>query len=606
MTTLATMLAAALRLLGYYNGNDYSADNPGGMSGVGGMATNWEPCIQDIGTVANGVGEVAGTIAAAQSTIALVWDAATAAADPGAGKLRATTATPALGSYSLLVSATDSAGAGIGAMLSELGSSSSATKARARLVAVGDASKYLDLQVTGVSGAGAYRTVAVTCIGGPGGFGAGDAIALGWVRSGDKGDAGGATLPAGTLAAPGLAVSGDSNTGLAQVGGADSLSMVGGGAEVIRASPNAAKVYGALTVGDRGDGFGSALTLTPGSGPDWHVYSRAGDGALVVFHHKNRLGTTVATEVMVLKDGDIVDFARRPTVGGLPISGGFTPATLSASYTVLSTDAGKLIECTAGLTLALTAAAMAGNGFTFAAWNNSTGAVIVDPSGSELINGGSTLTLLAGQWAIITCTASAWKALTQTTRSSCVLSSTDKESGLVITNGGLTASVASGGAMQSGRGTVALSGQKYFEVALDIVATSGLTAIVGIATAAATFGSTFGLATSANGYGFASDTGNKLNNSSQSAYSSSWGTAGHVVGVAYDDVSTPGTVKVWLSINGVWQASGNPATGANPAFSISAATFYPAITLKNGGQATARFTAAQWSYSAPAGFTQIS
>lgn len=192
MITRAALLAAALRLLGYYNGNDYSADNPGGMSGVGGMATNWEPCIQDIGTVANGVGEVAGTIAAAQSTISMVWDGATTAADPGAGKLRATTAAPAVGSYSLLVSATDSAGAGVGTMLAELGASSSTIKARARLVAVGDASKYLDLQVTGVSGAGAYRTVAVTCIGGPAGFAAGDAVALGWGRTGDKGDMGAA------------------------------------------------------------------------------------------------------------------------------------------------------------------------------------------------------------------------------------------------------------------------------------------------------------------------------------------------------------------------------------------------------------------------------
>jgi hypothetical protein len=166
------------------------------MSGVGGMATNWEPCIQDIGTVANGVGEVAGTIAAAQSTIGMVWDAATTAADPGAGKLRATTAAPAVGSYSLLVSATDAAGADIGAMLTELGASNSATKARARLVAVGDAAKYLDLLVTGFSGAGAYRTLAVTCIGGPGGFAAGDAVALGWGRTGDKGDTG-AVGPAG-------------------------------------------------------------------------------------------------------------------------------------------------------------------------------------------------------------------------------------------------------------------------------------------------------------------------------------------------------------------------------------------------------------------------
>ena len=294
-------------------------------------------------------------------------------------------------------------------------------------------------------------------------------------------------------------------------------------------------------------------------------------------------------------------------VGGAGGSGLFAGvSSKSSGYTVVAADSKYLIECTAGLTLGLTAAATLGSGFTFVVWNHSTGTVIVDPNGSELINGSTTLTLLAGQWAFVTCTGTAWKALTQTSQSTCVWSSTDKESSLIVTNSGLTASVASGGAMQSGRATVALSGQKYFEVAVDVAAASGLTAIVGMATAAATFGTTFGLATSAGGYGFASDSGNKLNNSSQSAYGSSFNTAGTVVGVAYDDVSTPGTVKIWLAINGVWQASGNPATGANPAFSVSSSVFYPAITCKNGGQVTARFTAASWSYSAPAGFTQIS
>ena len=56
MTTLANMLAAAQRLLNYYNGDEKTAQNPGGLTGVGGMADNWDPCIQDIGTVANGVG----------------------------------------------------------------------------------------------------------------------------------------------------------------------------------------------------------------------------------------------------------------------------------------------------------------------------------------------------------------------------------------------------------------------------------------------------------------------------------------------------------------------------------------------------------------------
>lgn len=59
MSLLTSMLAAAGRLLTFYNGDEYSQDrNPGGLTGPDAMATNWDPCIQDIGTVAQGMGDV--------------------------------------------------------------------------------------------------------------------------------------------------------------------------------------------------------------------------------------------------------------------------------------------------------------------------------------------------------------------------------------------------------------------------------------------------------------------------------------------------------------------------------------------------------------------
>ncbi|ALG75045.1 hypothetical protein VY88_26270 [Azospirillum thiophilum] len=194
MTTPPT--SAIDRLSGrYYNEDAYSATNPGGLDEsddglTAGHVVNFPAALVDIGDAAAYVGAVADTITAAQSTITMAWDAATAVSDPGAGKLRATTATPAAGSYSLLVSVTDGAGADVSGMLAELGASSSAAKARARMVKVGDTAKYLDLQVTGITVAAGYRAVAVTCLAGPGGFAAGDAVALGWVRTGDAGQAG--------------------------------------------------------------------------------------------------------------------------------------------------------------------------------------------------------------------------------------------------------------------------------------------------------------------------------------------------------------------------------------------------------------------------------
>lgn len=77
MTTLATMLAAAQRLLTYYNGDEKTAQNPGGLTGVGGMADNWDPCIQDIGTVGTGVGDA---LSAASSSEGNAAASATAAA----------------------------------------------------------------------------------------------------------------------------------------------------------------------------------------------------------------------------------------------------------------------------------------------------------------------------------------------------------------------------------------------------------------------------------------------------------------------------------------------------------------------------------------------
>ncbi len=74
----------------------------------------------------------------------------------------------------------------------------------------------------------------------------------------------------------------------------------------------------------------------------------------------------------------------------------------SADYTVIATDRGKLIDCTADLTLSLTAAATLGAGFLFTVKANG-GTVTIDPDGTEQIDGGDTKTILNGESALITC-----------------------------------------------------------------------------------------------------------------------------------------------------------------------------------------------------------
>lgn len=86
-------------------------------------------------------------------------------------------------------------------------------------------------------------------------------------------------------------------------------------------------------------------------------------------------------------------------------------ATKSAGYTLLTTDRGKLIDCTAALEIELLAVATAGAGFFFLVKANG-GAVTLDPNGTENINGSSSSLVVAdGTSAIVVCNGTAWFAV---------------------------------------------------------------------------------------------------------------------------------------------------------------------------------------------------
>ncbi|MFD1627643.1 SPRY domain-containing protein [Azospirillum griseum] len=363
--------------------------------------------------------------------------------------------------------------------------------------------------------------------------------------------------------------------------------MVQGFQTFAQAFPSGTQVYYCIADGtDWEVGIGTFTVGSPGS------LSR--DTVLDSSNAKSVVNWAVGTKDV------FVTLPAAAVVGGLFAS----VAAKAADYTVSASDARTLIECTTSLTLSLTAATSLGGGFTFGVRNGGVGSVTIDPSGSETVNGALTITLAPGDWAILTCSGTAWSALKQyaLSASSEMWSSSDKETNLTLANGNLTASV-SGSTMQSGRAGVALSGKRYFEVRLDAAAPSGLSAIIGIATATVVFSNNWGLAAASGSAGFASDTGQKLTNSTGVAFGSTW-TMGDVIGVATDD-SSGADVKIWFSKNGIWQGGGNPAAGANPAFSLSVGTYYPAVTCKSGGQVSARFTGTLWSYSAPSGFSAI-
>ena len=87
----------------------------------------------------------------------------------------------------------------------------------------------------------------------------------------------------------------------------------------------------------------------------------------------------------------------------------------TTAYTVIASDRGKLVGCSGTFTLTLTAAATLGSGFSFAVLNYGSGTVTIDPDGTELVDGASTIALAAGESCVLMCTGSAWRAIGRAT-----------------------------------------------------------------------------------------------------------------------------------------------------------------------------------------------
>jgi hypothetical protein len=81
----------------------------------------------------------------------------------------------------------------------------------------------------------------------------------------------------------------------------------------------------------------------------------------------------------------------------------------SSAYTVQVADRGRFIDATTGTwTLSLPAVASAGSGFSFFLRNSGSGVITVDPSGSQQIDGATTIPVDAGNCVLIICNGSAW------------------------------------------------------------------------------------------------------------------------------------------------------------------------------------------------------
>lgn len=128
------------------------------------------------------------------------------------------------------------------------------------------------------------------------------------------------------------------------------------------------------------------------------------------------------------------------SAGTLSASGGgggaLTISNKTAAYTVVAGDLGTIINCTSGtFTVSLTSAATLGSGFTCYIYNTGSGVITIDPSGTQTIDGVSTLTLYQNEGMQIVCNGTNW------------FSGSQKHDLMVSSNG--TSAPASAGAAES-------------------------------------------------------------------------------------------------------------------------------------------------------------
>jgi hypothetical protein len=166
---------------------------------------------------------------------------------------------------------------------------------------------------------------------------------------------------------------------------------------------------------------------------------------------------------------------------------------------------------------------------------------------------------------------------------------------VTFSDGNLQASWSNASGYAAKIGTIGVStGKWYWEV---LIGGSASYYILGAMPSGASLDQYVG---QSNGYGYYS-TGTVY--PGNTSYGSSYA-PGDLIGVALDLDNG----RIFFSKNGTWQNSGNPATGANPAFSGITGTHFPAISEGSSIQAcvyTCNFGQRPFAYTAPSGFKAL-
>lgn len=175
----------------------------------------------------------------------------------------------------------------------------------------------------------------------------------------------------------------------------------------------------------------------------------------------------------------------------------------------------------------------------------------------------------------------------------------DKAANITLSGSNKTATKVIDNAYAGVRATLGRStGKYYFEV---VIVEGGTSPFITIGVNAASESLNNFTGSSANGWGYYQQTGEKTNNGATTAFGASYAT-GDVVGIAVDF----GLGYIWFAKNDVWQ-TGDPVTGTSPAFTGLSGTLFPTTAIHRGdspaNSVTGRFASADFTETLPSGFS---
>ena len=330
LPTIPPFPALSDRAAGTYNSKAYT------------WATEWDtiiaPALETLAetTYDNAVEAAASSTLAVQNTgtaIGYTFDTATADADPGAGKLRLNNATQNTATV-IRADNTSAAGSDVAALLATFGTGTSTVKGRLRIQHATDATKWLIFDVTAVASPSGYKNITATCTGfsAASPFANGDALAVSFSTTGDKGDTG-ATGPAGTFG--GTATSTAEFLTGANIASASTVNLNAATGNRVHITGTTAITAWTLTRGPRTVIFDGVLTLThhatnnnlPGGA---NITTAAGDRAIYESD-----GTTVYCVGYFRKDGTALVTSGVPGVvqiGSSVVATGAAAALLNSGF----------------------------------------------------------------------------------------------------------------------------------------------------------------------------------------------------------------------------------------------------------------------------------